>query len=134
MKKFLLTAVVAVFALAANAQVWIGGSLGASTSKDSYKGLDNTTNEVTIAPTIGYTYDDNWDFVLEIGYAHGEDGATTNSFGISPYARYKFVKAGNFKAFLDGGFSYANVHFKGDDDNANLKMDSDISFGIYYKF
>lgn len=121
MKKFLLTAVVAVFALAANAQVWVGGSLGASTSKHSYDGHElYKENAVKIAPTIGYTYNDDWDFALDLIYKHNDGKEiNSNSFGFAPYARYKFVKAGAFKAFVEGGFSYENTHVSGVDKNVN---------------
>lgn len=121
MKKFLLTAVVAVFALAANAQVWVGGSLGASTSKVTNDGHElYKKNAVKVAPTIGYTYNDDWDFALDLIYEHADGkGTNSNAFGFAPYARYKFVKAGAFKAFVEGGFSYENTHVSGFDKNVN---------------
>lgn len=123
MKKFLLTAMVAVFALAANAQVWVGGSIGASTSKTTADGIkDVKINKVTIAPTIGYTLDENWDIAAEISYSHKDKnvGKSSNTFGFAPYARYKYFKIGKFAAFADGGFSYANEHICGDSESVNI--------------
>lgn len=123
MKKFLLTAMVAVFALAANAQVWVGGSIGAGTSKTTADGMkDVKTNKVTIAPTIGYTLDENWDIAAEISCKHEDEngGASSNTFGFAPYARYKYFKIGKFAAFADGGFSYANKHTCGASESENI--------------
>lgn len=125
MKKFILAAIVAVSAVAANAQTWAGGSFGINTVK--VKGSDKTIANFEVAPEIGYSLNDNWDIAAKIGYAHIEDGAFDgikmgmgNALEINPYVRYTFSKTGNFKFFVDGGFSYAMVHENGVDDNANL--------------
>ncbi len=122
MKKFLLTAIVAVVSLAANAQFWAGGSLSASTSKTTNDGKDVAkTNTIGIKPTVGYTLTDNLDVALELSFQHTDSySANVNSYGFSPFARYTFVKSGNFKVFADGGFSYANVHTSGVKDNTNF--------------
>ena len=65
MKKFLLTAIVAVVSLAANAQFWAGGSLNAGTSKETLDGNDlEKVNTIGINPTVGYTLTDNLDVAL----------------------------------------------------------------------
>ena len=122
MKKFLLTAIVAVVSLAANAQFWAGGSLNAGTSKTTLDGNDlETVNTIGIKPTVGYTLTDNLDVALELAFKHSDSyKSNQNGFGFSPFARYTFVKSGNFKVFADGGFSYANIHTSGVEDNTNL--------------
>ncbi len=121
MKKIVLAAVFAVVSVAANAQVWMGGELGYQNTRVSNDG--NTLakqNIFTLAPEVGYTLNDNWDIAAAIGFGHvDDDDASTNSFAINPYARYKAVKAGNFTFFLDGGFAYQLAHTHGVDDNTN---------------
>ena len=98
MKKIILAAFVAVASLSANAQVWLGGSLGFESEKDA-----NTTIEV--APEIGYTIDENWDVAVALGFENvsPKHGDSQVKFNINPYARYTFYKTGNVGFFLDGG-------------------------------
>lgn len=118
MKKIILTALVAVVSLAANAQVWAGGSLGFETSHNN--GFDKSKNTVTIAPELGYTIDENLDIAVALEYNHASGTVTpTNKFAIKPYARYAFAKSGNFSAFIDCGLNVASAHVKGMKDNAN---------------
>lgn len=122
MKKILLAAFVAVASLSANAQVWVGGNLGLSTSKTSYDGTTRSKdNAVTIAPEIGYKYSDNLDFAVKLEYSHtdGEGEASTNGFSINPYVRYTCFTSGKFSVFVDGGFSYEMSHESGVEKNKN---------------
>lgn len=105
MKKILLTALVAVSALTANAQVWLGGSLG-------YKHTDTDGIEATkhnvfeIAPEIGYSLSDKVDLALALGFSSdklGKADAETH-FTVNPYVRYTFYQTGAVGFFVDGGF------------------------------
>ena len=121
MKKIVLAAVFAVASMAANAQVWMGGEVGYQHTKVTNNGNTlSKENIFTLAPEIGYTLNDKWDIAAGIGFGHtDDDNASTNSFILNPYARYKAVKAGNFTFFLDGGFAYQLDHTHGVDDNTN---------------
>lgn len=126
MKKFILTAIVAVASVAANAQVWIGGEAGYTTSKTTFDGNKvSSQNGVKVLPEIGYSLNENWDVALAIGLTHGDLSdanhvtSNANSFEFHPYVRYSYAKVGDLKFFLDGGFSYANTHYSGNDDNQN---------------
>ena len=125
-----MIAVLAVAAITANAQVWIGGEIGLTTSKTTNDGEDvKSGTDITVAPEIGYSINDKWDIAVALNYTHSS--ATTNiygpynyetqsnSFSINPYVRYTFFKAGNFSAFLDGGVGYGFTHFQGADDDVN---------------
>lgn len=106
MKKFILAAIVAATSLCANAQVWMGGSLGFNVNDP--KGDDNNTTIFTIAPTVGYTLSDSWDIALELAYANTSFQAkgvdSKDAFYVSPFARYTFAKTGIASFFVDGGF------------------------------
>ena len=107
MKKLFLTLAVAFASLAANAQLYVGGEVGAWRNSD-----DNHTS-FNLKPEIGYQLSDKWDLGIGIGFNHdykgvGEasDGTTlvkneVNSFEVNPYARWSFVKFGPVRMFLD---------------------------------
>ena len=126
MKKMILTALVAVASLAANAQVWVGGEVGFSSGKTTIDGNKQGTGaNFNFLPEIGYTLNDKFDIALGIGFTHfngngdayldfnskdsyGIDAipyVNKNAFILNPYVRYKFVKSGDFTFFVDGGFA-----------------------------
>ena len=116
MKKIILTAVVAAASLCANAPVWLGGSV-AFNSVSPKVGDSNTSFK--IAPTIGYSLDENWDIALEVSYADFGDGddfvendkRVEDKFMIAPFARYSFAKCGIATFFVDGGFGFGKTNY-----------------------
>ena len=126
MKKILMTLAAVAVAATMNAQVWVGGELGYTTS---HKVGNKTTDKVlSIKPEVGYNLDDKFAVAVALGYQYqGTTGAThTNTWSIQPYLRYTFVKAGNFAAFIDGGLTYSTAHEKGLKKNTN-------SLGVFVK-
>ena len=130
MKKIIMMAVMAVAALSANAQVWVGGEVGFTSSHVNGLG---TEKYFTIKPEVGYSLNDKFDVAIALGYSYSSDKLNknlggykfnSNAFEVNPYVRYKFVKAGNFFAFVDGGLGYATTHYQGVDKNEN-------KFGVY---
>ena len=102
MKKMILAALVAVASLSANAQVWVGGGLGASIQKNH--------TSLSIAPEIGYAINDQWQVALGAGYGFnqtkvdvlGETITTnTNTLALQPYVRYVATTIGKFSLFFD---------------------------------
>ncbi len=139
MKKILLTALVAVASLAANAQVWVGGEVGFNATKTSLDGDKlGSAAYFNLLPEIGYSINDKFDVAVTIGISHKNGNGdyyagsanfdnmagnlqdiNRNAFILNPYVRYKFAKTGDFTFFVDGGFSYTMIHVSGDDDNGN---------------
>lgn len=114
MKKLLLTLLVAVSALTASAQVYVGGEVGL------WRNNDANRTEFSIQPEVGYALSDNWAIGLNIGYAHYyESGAKINGFVAMPYARYTCLKWGAVNLFLDGGFGFNTYKAKGYDESYN---------------
>lgn len=112
MKKLMMIAAMMVAAISASAQVYVGGSVGFSTT--SYDG--ESTTSWSVLPEIGYTLDDSWAVGTVIGYGEsGDDDDKVKTFEISPYVRYTAAKFSKVNVFLDGGVSYVNV------DNAGAK-------------
>ena len=107
MKKILLTLAVAAASLTANAQVYLGGEVGA------WRSSDNNHTSVTIHPEVGYKLSDKWDLGLGFGYSYNYyDGAKVHNLTVDPYARWSFVKFGPVKLFLDMGFGSNPVKVK----------------------
>ena len=102
MKKLFLTLAVAFASLAANAQLYVGGEVGA------WRNSDDNKTDFNLKPEIGYQLNDKWDLGIGIGFSHkyrgaedGEYNVKTNSFYVDPYARWSFVKFGPVRMFLD---------------------------------
>lgn len=105
MKKIILSAIVAVCALSANAQKWVGGSVGFNVT--DYEGAAETQMNFTLAPEIGYSLNENWDIAaaLKFGMVNNRGGvkdSNATEFAIQPYARYTFAETGIAKFFVDG--------------------------------
>ena len=98
MKKLVLVlAIVFAGALSANAQLWIGGGLGAQVEKN-YMAFN-------VAPEIGYAINDQWQLALGSNFSFdkikGIDGAGTELF-LQPYVRYVGGTIGHkFSLFVD---------------------------------
>ncbi len=110
MKKFLMTLTVALMAISANAQVYVGGGFGiASTSVDG--GDDETTFK--FVPEVGYTFNDEWAVGAAFGWEGASKGAKTVS--VNPYVRWTFFKSSIVSAFVDGSFEYDHEYGDGHD-------------------
>ncbi|MBD5201776.1 MAG: porin family protein [Bacteroides sp.] len=96
MKKFLVMAVMAIMAVAASAQVYVGGSLGYTHQK-----LDEGNTDVfTFAPEVGYNLNSTWAVGGSLNYTWTKD--VSNQFYINPYARYTFFHSELVNLFVDG--------------------------------
>ncbi len=148
MKKFFAIAALAVASLTANAQAWLGGNIGytstTSKSENNYGSAETTSSNFSFAPEVGYDLDETWSVALRLSYAHTDSYSVSvgghnyngkaNSFAINPYVRYKFFNEGNFTAFLDGGLTYGITHINGTSnvlDNPNF-FNAAINPGIAY--
>ncbi len=74
MKKTLLAAVMAVFAMTASAQVYVGGQIGFTSS--SVNADIEGTNSISgtsfkILPEVGYKINDKWAVGIQVGYSQG---------------------------------------------------------------
>ena len=104
MKKFFIAALVALTAITANSQSWIGGSLGIDIT--SAEGRDAITT-ITISPEYGYTINNKLDICValeeEVSFVGDYD---VNVISLEPYARYTFAKTGIASFFIDGGIGF----------------------------
>lgn len=129
MKKILLTAVLAVSALAASAQVWVGGSLG-YTHRD-VDGADVTKHNVfKVAPEVGYQLSDKVDLAIQLAFESDKRGTAdaVTHFAVAPYVRYTFYQTGAVGFFIDGGFSVKTSSVDGDKAEFGIGIKPGIKF------
>ena len=125
MKKFLLMVVVALTTLTANAQFYVGGELGVWQDTDA----DQTT--LTIAPGLGYEFNEKWAAGGEVVFSMMTDNYT--KFAIAPYARWSFFESNRVKLFLDMGFGVSVTNFDydvidvEDAENGDIEADDDVT-------
>lgn len=113
MKKFFATLVIAIVAMSASAQTYIGGGLGFSTTDK--EGSEDNLTQFTLAPEVGYNLSDKWAIGMAINYTYAKQGSSANAIGVAPYARYTVAKAGNFSFYIDGEFQFASVKHEDED-------------------
>ncbi len=99
MKKFLVSAVMAVMALGAFAQDWYaGGAFG------FWRNSGDNVTSFQILPEVGFNLSDNLAIGTTVGYDYSyEDGIKRSLVVFNPYVRYAFFKNGNVSIFCDGG-------------------------------
>lgn len=122
MKKIVLTLMVALMAMSASAQIYVGGSLGFTSGKGNIADFDNDTKTTTfkILPEIGYELSESWSIGTVIGYEYKKvDDLKVNTFAVAPYARYSFFKSDLVRLFVDGGFGFSTAKAKDVDDALN---------------
>ena len=100
----------AVASLTANAQSYIGGTIGFSNSKTE-GGVTKVTN-FTIAPEFGTALNDQLGVGIALGFGSnkrtlkettGDIDVTTTTFTVNPYLRYHALEIGKVNVFVDGG-------------------------------
>lgn len=102
MKKIFLMAFMAICAVSANAQLWVGGNLGYD--YDSNFGGEKV-HALSISPEVGYNLSDKWAIACDLDYVFGKvvDDFKIHTFTVNPYVRYTFAKSGIASFFVDGG-------------------------------
>lgn len=104
MKRFLMFAMMAVVAFAMHAQLYVGGSLGFSSTK---VGDAKSANKFSLAPEIGYHFNPTWAIGASLEYESDLDNVS--GFGVSPYVRAVFAKAGAVRFFGDAVLSFGSI-------------------------
>ena len=128
MKKIFLAAIVALFAISANAQFWAGGAIGFESSKN--KDLDTKASAFNFAPEFGYNFADNMGVGIALSMDNskvvvGDNKTKENLYLVAPYFRYVFMSFGNISLFADAG---AEFNLKDDNNNFFLGVQPGIAF------
>ena len=159
MKKLFITIAFVAAAMFAQAQFFVGGNLGMSTTSRTYKleggGLSISQDlpksfTFTIAPSVGFMFNDNMGVGLDLGFGFGKttrknyddetgeliDTRTTKETIISfaPYFRYVFAEIDNFKFYCDAKLAYSmikpKVTIEGGNTTVTVDGNKTTQFGI----
>ena len=114
MKKLFITLAFVAAAFFAQAQLFVGGSAGFTSTKDHMKdgAIDfKKVTTITVLPTVGYMFTDNMGFGVDFGMSYtkkkpkdGESNTAdikTTSYTFSPFFRYVFAEVENFSFYAD---------------------------------
>ena len=128
MKKLFLTFAFAVCAMAMNAQLYVGGEVGA------WRDWDANQTTFFVQHEVGYNLNDQWPVGLELGYMNNyDDVATGHVVGLDPYARYTFAKFGSVNLFVDGGLAYYASDAAGDPKSFQIGVKPGVAVNLTEK-
>lgn len=135
MKKILMTLVVALIAISANAQIYVGGAVGLGSTK--IKGGESKTT-YKILPEIGYNLNSNWAIGTVVGFGKGTPTALqavgTEYLVVQPYVRYTFVHSKLVNVFMDGGLGFTDYKNTGTEWSVGLKPGVSVNLGKNLSF
>lgn len=81
MKKIVLSVIVALIAITANAQVYVGGTFGVGSDKVETEGTEVKNTTFKILPEVGYELNEDWSVGTVVGYEYNKSGdVKTNTF------------------------------------------------------
>lgn len=128
MKKLFITIAFVAATMFASAQLYVGGSLGMNMQNGKYEASgDGVTISqdmpkeftFTIAPEVGFMFNDNMGVGLQFGFGLGKTTAKDYTFdpaatetvkttiiAFAPYFRYVFAEVDNFKFYADAKLTY----------------------------
>ena len=71
MKKIVLSVIVALIAITANAQVYVGGTFGVGSDKVEKAGTEVKNTTFKILPEVGYELNEDWSVgTVAVSYTH----------------------------------------------------------------
>lgn len=127
MKKILMTLAVALLAVSASAQVYVGGSVGIASIDN---GGDDDETVYSLLPEVGYNFNKDWAVGVEFGWSKGnlhsdesglQEYGTQHTFEINPYVRYTFFHSKLVDVFCDGTIGYKHYQNTCDEYTIGLK-------------
>ncbi|GAB6010519.1 outer membrane beta-barrel protein [Viscerimonas tarda] len=118
MKKLMMTLVV-VLGISASAsaqqpgQIWIGGSVGFSSSSTKVGEVSSDYTGYQLVPEFGYVVNDKIGVGINVGFGQQEDAAgKEQTIVIAPFVRYSVLKGNVGGLFVDGGIGYTQAKNK----------------------
>ncbi|MBR5456381.1 MAG: porin family protein [Bacteroidaceae bacterium] len=104
MKKVFLTLALVLTTVVASAQWYVGGGLGVGFDKHE----DAKTTTFKIKPEVGYKINDNFAVgaILGFDWVKPSEGDALKTLSVEAYARYTFLRSGDFSIFADGAVGY----------------------------
>lgn len=117
MKKMMTLAFVALMAMSAKAQFYVGGSVGVKNVTTSVNGHSESATAFQISPEAGYTFNKTWAAGLSLSYANSDK---VSSFGVSPYARATFAHLGPVDVFAEGNIAFGSSKVDGSNSSTSF--------------
>ena len=135
MKKLILVAFAALLSVSLSAQIYVGGSFNFNSVNSSDKLLDTSTksNALTFAPMAGYYLSEKFSAGARLTVMTAAPAANTSDFGfgLTPFARYELLAAGNFKLLAEGGINFLTYTSKAVTAGVGYQKDTQTSVGVY---
>ena len=122
MKKNIILLLMCCFAIAANAQFYVGGTLGVGCVTTKVEGESSTAASYSIAPEFGYKFNKWISVGATLGATYTEPaggGDDITLFELSPYLRTTFVRSRAIDVFVDAAFAYQHAKNHGSDFSVN---------------
>lgn len=121
MKKIFAVALVAMMALTANAQVFVGGAVGYNSTKASKNA--KSVNSFVFTPEVGYNINEDWTVGVTLDYQSTEaNDQTLSGIGAGIYGRYNYLKSGMVTLFVEAGVDFlSHNHSRGTEYSVALR-------------
>lgn len=115
MKKVLLFFACLMMWVGAQAQVFVGGTLGVDVNNVGADGDGSvTTLTVQVAPEVGYNFNKTWAIGLQTVFGGvAVDGETVSQIVIAPYVRATFARVGIVDFFGEATIGYGHQDYDG---------------------
>lgn len=91
MKKIVLSVIVALIAITANAQVYVGGTFGVGSDKVETEGTEVKNTTFKILPEVGYELNEDWSVGTVVGYEYNKSKHSASCVFFSPLFLPTFV-------------------------------------------
>jgi hypothetical protein len=107
-KLFLVLAFAFVGIFTANAQLWMGGAVGAR--------ITENVTAFTLSPEVGYSFTGTpWTVAAEVDYSFEKykEGEAEHELILKPYVRYNLATIEKFGVFMDLTGDFGVVHKEG---------------------
>ena len=110
MKKLFITMMLVGIAFAANAQAYVGGTLGIGVNHISTDGGSATSSAFSISPEAGYNFNKTWAIGASVGVLYQDiSGIGVTTVAVLPYVRATFARASVFDFFGELALVYAQA-------------------------
>ena len=136
MKKIFLAILLGCIGISVSAQVFVGGQFGvnlASTNNKLTSGSAISTSSFSLAPNVGYKFNDKISTGGRIGLSFGANGAdNSNLFGvrIHPYFRYALLSLGNFSIAAEANIGFGVQNTNGKSEGIGTSKMSSLNFSV----
>ena len=118
MKKIVLSVIVALIAITANAQVYVGGTFGVGSDKVETEGTEVRNTTFKILPEVGYELSEDWSVGTVVGYEYNKSGGGIRLQSKKKYQKDDYMML-DFDLDIDGSISHKSIIGKVVESRAN---------------